>query len=173
MRIYRSADCSPLALSPAGLLVPVGNCFFIDEGVYLGSWRPDCAGVDYASSNGLDKGNSYSNNANDGSDEIYSALVTASGVVTLTATTTASSSPSSTTSSSSGEPAAATGGNSTDPTSSVAGKGGATTTTTTTKGAGASQTADSGADSTRLAHCVSSTMMAMMGMGMLALAVLS
>ncbi|KAJ9645632.1 hypothetical protein H2204_001213 [Knufia peltigerae] len=169
LRIYTSSDCSPLASSPAGLLVPGGNCFFVDEGVDLGSWRPDCAGVDYSSSNGLDRGNSYSNNANDGSDEIYSALVTANGgVVTLTATAAASTSTSSSTSQ---ETAAATtsasGGNST---SGAAGKGGASQ--TTSAGAGASQTSHSGSSpGTRLVNRVSTIGV---GVGMFALvAVLS
>ncbi|KIW19236.1 hypothetical protein PV08_03530 [Exophiala spinifera] len=178
LRIYLSSDCSPLAPSPAGLLVPAGNCFFVEEGVDLGSWRPDCAGVDYSSSNGLDKGNSYNNNTNDGSADIYSALVTATGVVTVTAA-----SSSSTTASSSSATAASIPGNNT--TSGDGNSGGnatttmtTTTTNTTTTGgsSGASQTSHSGSDSVRARAGDSvSTVMTMvvgMGMGVLALTAL-
>ncbi|KAL2401581.1 hypothetical protein ABEF93_007303 [Exophiala dermatitidis] len=72
IRSYTSSNCNPSSSSLAGVLVGVGTCFYIDEGVDLGSWRPDCPGVDYSSTNGLDTSNSYTstssntNNNNNG-----------------------------------------------------------------------------------------------------------
>ncbi|EXJ87296.1 hypothetical protein A1O3_04255, partial [Capronia epimyces CBS 606.96] len=83
VRSYLSSNCDPSASSLAGLLITVGTCFYIDEGVSLGSWRADCAGVDYTYTTGLDKSNSYSNSSN-AAPAVQSILRTATGVVTVT-----------------------------------------------------------------------------------------
>jgi len=85
LRIYLSTDCDASAFSLAGLLIGAGTCFYVEEGVELGSWRPDCPNVDYSSTDGADTGNSYSNGQDDGGANVEAALVTATGAVTLTA----------------------------------------------------------------------------------------
>jgi len=92
VRVYLSKDCDASVSSLAGLLIGVGTCFYVEEGVELGSWRPDCSNVDYSSTNGEDTGNSYSNGQDDGGTNVESALETATGALTLTAGSAASTS---------------------------------------------------------------------------------
>ena len=152
MRTYLSTSCDPAQSSLSGLLIPVGNCFYVEEGTTLGSWRADCAGVDYSSTNGLDTGNSYTNHANDGGDTVYSALVTATGAVTLTASSATTST----------ESAAATTGTSVvqaDATSTAGSSASMTdAATTTTTGAVTSETASSGAENVRRGALVMATL---------------
>ncbi|EHY56402.1 hypothetical protein ABEF92_006630 [Exophiala dermatitidis] len=68
IRSYTSSNCNPSSSSLAGVLIGVGTCFYIDEGVDLGSWRPDCLGVDYSSTNGLDTSNSYTSTSSTSSN---------------------------------------------------------------------------------------------------------
>ncbi|KAK5446569.1 hypothetical protein LTS15_009501 [Exophiala xenobiotica] len=148
LRTYLSTSCDPVQSSLSGLLIPVGNCFYVEEGTNLGSWRADCPGVDYSSTNGLDTGNSYTNNANDGGDNVYSALVTATGAVTLTASTA--------TTSATESAAAATTSMEAEATSTVSSSSSVTDAATTT--AVASETASSGAENMRRGALVMATL---------------
>ncbi|KAI1619690.1 hypothetical protein EDD37DRAFT_654582 [Exophiala viscosa] len=121
LRTYESTNCDPSASSLAGLDVSVGTCFYVEEGVTLGSWRPDCSGIDYSSTNGEDTGSSYASS---------SSGVT--GVVTLTASSTTSSS---STSMSSSTQSTSTSASSTVSSASGSGSGSTTATPTATAAA--------------------------------------
>ncbi|EXJ83459.1 hypothetical protein A1O1_07082 [Capronia coronata CBS 617.96] len=150
IRSYLSSNCDPSTSSIAGILIAVGTCFYVDEGVNLGSWRPDCAGVDYSSSNGLDKGNSYSNGTNT-APAVQSVLMTATGgVVTFTGVTASPTSSATPISTSTATPTTATAaagsasgtagaasGSSASGTNGAAASASATSTTKATSGAAA------------------------------------
>ncbi|KIV82759.1 hypothetical protein PV11_04841 [Exophiala sideris] len=134
VRTYQSTNCDPSASSLAGLDVSLGTCFYVEEGVTLGSWRPDCSGVDYSSTNGEDQGSSYASS---------SSSIT--GVITLTASSTSSSSSTSMSSSTQTTAASssASGSSTATQATSVAGSGSATGSSSV-----ASKTASSDAIST-------------------------
>ncbi|KAJ4524396.1 hypothetical protein HRR83_002517 [Exophiala dermatitidis] len=84
IRSYTSSNCDPSSSSLAGVLIGVGTCFYIDEGVDLGSWRPDCPGVDYSSTNGLDTSNSYTSTSSNNNGSNGNSSGSSNSTITIT-----------------------------------------------------------------------------------------